>query len=178
VSFVISIRGETRHQSLYTRSFSSEDNHPGRSDYTFEARAGRRQPEPSPSPRSKGGGPLTGGGGVQSDARNTHGAKSRRAVRASGRLRRLDPDQRRRVVDHVRGRHERVEGQVVGAALRLVPVLLAREEPQPPPGGSRAQCAAQWHLGVWAGARAPPQPRLVSPAAGALALGPPGGCPE
>ena len=44
--------------SLYTRSFSSEDNHPGRSDYTFEARAGRRQPEPSPSPRSKGGGPL------------------------------------------------------------------------------------------------------------------------
>ena len=63
------------------------------------------------------------------------GVREQSHVALSGRLRRLDPDQRRRVVDHVRGRHERVEGQVVGAALRLVPVLLAREEPQPPPGG-------------------------------------------
>ena len=64
------------------------------------------------------------------------GAESR--VARSGCLRRLDPDQRGRVVHHVRGRHERVEGEVVGAALRLVPMLLAREEPQPAPGGPRA----------------------------------------
>ena len=92
------------------------------------------------------------------------GAESRRAVMASGRLWRLDPDLRRRVMDHVRGRHERVEGQVVGAALRLVPVLLAREEPQPPPGGSRRSSVSR-HSGISAFGQGPERRRsLVSSA--------------
>ena len=51
----------------------------------------------------------------------------------SGGLKGLDSVEFGRVVYHVRGRHHDVESEVVGAALRLVPVILPREEPQAAP---------------------------------------------